>query len=285
MPVYNGARYIGIAIESILTQSFADFELIISDNASTDETQEICLKMASMDDRIIYHRNRENIGAAGNYNRLVEVARAEFFRWSNADDAIAPSHHERCMSVLESTGDAVLCYGRTRFIDEKGVEGKDYEDNLDLQDERPSDRYIHFHESVGLTNVIYGLMRTAALRRTAVMGQGRFRAPDTNLMAELALYGKFIEIPETLFYRRLHPEAVSAVRDDKERQIQFWRASASQFSFPTWRKDAARWRAIGRAPIGWKEKVRCGRYVLRGMRWRRDDLARELLDFIPTSRR
>ena len=100
MPVYNGEPYLGISIESILAQTFGDFELIISDNASTDHTEEICRDFASKDDRIIYSRNEENIGAAGNYNRLVDMASADYFRWSNADDVFAPELHERCVAVL-----------------------------------------------------------------------------------------------------------------------------------------------------------------------------------------
>ena len=89
MPVYNGEAYIEIAIQSVLDQSFGDFELLISDNASTDRTEEICRDFAAQDPRIVYSRNEENIGAAPNYNRLVDVASADYFRWSNADDVLA----------------------------------------------------------------------------------------------------------------------------------------------------------------------------------------------------
>ena len=156
MPVYNGEPYIGIAINSILDQTFGDFELIISDNASTDHTEDICRDFASRDKRVIYSRSEENLGAAQNYNRLVDMASADYFRWSNSDDLFAPELHERCVSVLDTTPDAVLSYGRTRIIDENGNENGDYDDNLDLRDDLPSDRFKRFHDSVGLTNVIFG---------------------------------------------------------------------------------------------------------------------------------
>jgi len=277
MPVYNGEAFIEIAIQSILDQTFGDFELIISDNASTDRTEEICRDFASRDQRIVYSRNEENIGAAGNYNRLVEMASADYFRWSNADDVIAPVLHERCVAVLDERPDAVLSYGRTKLIDESGNGYEDYHDNLDLQDDRVSDRFAKFHSQVGLTNVIYGLMRTAAVLRSARMGDGSYPAADTNFMGEIVLYGKFVEIPECLFYRRMHPGASTAVKDDDERQTYFWTAGGGGFSLPSWRKNAAYWRAIGRAPVGLGEKARLALYMLRRMYWGKRELLGELV--------
>jgi glycosyltransferase involved in cell wall biosynthesis len=276
MPVYNGEPYIHVAIESILNQTFGDFELIISDNASTDQTEAICRDFASRDERVVYSRNQENIGAAANYNRLVDMASAPYFRWSNADDVFAPELHESCASVLDATPDAVLSYGKTRLIDENGNEREDYEDNLDLRDDRPSDRFIQFHSSVGLTNVIYGLMRTAAVRKTAKMGDGSYPTADVNFMGELALYGKFVEIPQCLFYRRMHAAAFSADKGD-ERQTYFWTAGAAGFSLPSWRKNVASVKAIRRAPIGFDEKRRLALYMLRRVYWDRRELLGDLL--------
>jgi glycosyltransferase involved in cell wall biosynthesis len=276
MPVYNGEPYIGLAIQSVLDQTFGDFELLISDNASTDGTEEICRDFAARDKRIAYNRNPENIGAAPNYNRLVGMASADYFRWSNADDILSPFLHERCLAVLDANSDVVLSYGKTKIIDAEGNEGEDYDDNLNLQDDRPSERFRKFHDQVGLTNVIYGLMRTDALRKTAVMGNGSYPAADTNLMGELVLYGKFVEIPECLFYRRIHAEASTADREDDDRATSFWSAGAVQFSLPAWRKNAAYWQAIRRAPIGLDEKLRLAIYMLRRMYWGKHVLLREL---------
>jgi glycosyltransferase involved in cell wall biosynthesis len=285
MPVYNGEPYIGLAIQSVLDQTFGDFELLISDNASTDGTEEICRDFAARDKRIVYSRNSENIGAAPNYNRLVDMASADYFRWSNADDLLAPVLHERCIAVLDLNPDAVLSYGKTKIIDADGNEGADYEDNLDLQDERPSDRFRKFHDQVGLTNVIYGLMRTDVLRRTARMGDGTYPAADTNLMGELVLYGTFVEIPERLFYRRIHAAASSADRADDDRQTSFWSAGAVRFSLPAWRKNAAYWKAIRNAPIDLDEKRRLGIYMLQRMYWGKRGLLGELLFSIASKTR
>ena len=112
MPVYNGDKYIEQAIESILSQTFGDFEFLISDNASTDRTREICLDYAVSDSRIHYLRNDVNLGAARNYNRLFEIGSAPYFRWMNADDVAekkpsstlfaGPAGKSRCRASLWS---------------------------------------------------------------------------------------------------------------------------------------------------------------------------------------
>src|SRR5690349_812781 len=86
LPVYNGEKYLLNAIGSLLKQDFEDFELVISDNASTDKTEAMCHEFAAKDKRIRYHRNETNIGATGNYNRVFRLSNGEFFRWASHDD-------------------------------------------------------------------------------------------------------------------------------------------------------------------------------------------------------
>lgn len=80
MPVYNGEQFLKDALDSILAQTFDNFELIISDNTSTDNTQEICKAYSAKDQRICYYRNEKNLGAAWNFNRVFELARGEYFK-------------------------------------------------------------------------------------------------------------------------------------------------------------------------------------------------------------
>jgi glycosyltransferase involved in cell wall biosynthesis len=86
VPVFNGENYLAQALESILAQDFADFEVIISDNCSTDKTPEICTSFAKRDSRVKYFRNDSNIGASPNYNRTFELSRGEYFKWCAHDD-------------------------------------------------------------------------------------------------------------------------------------------------------------------------------------------------------
>src|SRR5580704_17148522 len=90
LPVYNGEEFLHQAIDSLLQQTFDDFELIVSDNASTDRTAEICAEYVARDSRIRYYRNSENIGVVRNYNRSFQLAQGEYFRWNAADDVSAP---------------------------------------------------------------------------------------------------------------------------------------------------------------------------------------------------
>jgi hypothetical protein len=109
------------------------------------------------------------------------------------------------------------------------------------------------------------------------MGDGSYPAADVNFMGELALYGKFIEIPEHLFSRRMHAVASSADREDIERQTYFWTAGAVGFSLPSWRENAAYLKAIRRAPIDPAERRRLRLYMLRRMYWGKRKLLGELL--------
>ena len=101
MPVYNGQNYIVQALDSLLSQTYSDFELIISDNASTDSTQDICKDYASRDARISYVRQVENLGAIPNFNRVFELSRGQYFKWASHDDLCEPTCLERCVEVLE----------------------------------------------------------------------------------------------------------------------------------------------------------------------------------------
>ncbi len=109
MPVYNGQNYLAFTIEAILSQSFTDFELIISDNGSTDETEAICRAYAAQDARIRYERVEENLGAAYNFNRVFELARGRYFKWAAHDDYFTADYFERCIQVLEQNPAVVLC--------------------------------------------------------------------------------------------------------------------------------------------------------------------------------
>jgi len=277
MPVYNGEEFLELSIQSVLDQTFGDFELIISDNASDDATEQICREYASKDPRIRYYRNSENVGAAGNYNRLVELARGEYFRWSNADDLLAPDLHRLCLEALKSDPHAVLSYGKTEIIDQNGTTTERYEDNLHLSQRLASERLPRFFEQVGLTNVIYGLMRTDAVRRTGIFGDGSLPAADTSFMAELTMLGTFVEVPETLFYRRMHAGASSFDRDDDERQQNFWRAESTPFKLPRLRQSMRYLRRIWSTDNTVMEKLRLTRYIARRLVWQRSKVASELV--------
>jgi glycosyltransferase involved in cell wall biosynthesis len=277
MPVYNGEKFIAESIQSILNQTLTEFELIISDNASSDRTEEICRAFVDKDPRIRYYRNAENIGAARNYKRLLDLARGEYFRWSNSDDLIAPQLHASCLDALESNAEAVLSYGKTKLIDERGATIKFYEDNLHLTQRLASERLPRYFEQVGLTNVIYGLMRTSAVRQTSVFGDGSLPGADISFMAELVMLGTFIEVPDVMFFRRMHEGASTADREDSNRKQAFWRGESIPFTLPTLRQCFRYLRRIWKIDELIAEKLRLSAYILRRLIWQRSRVVSELI--------
>lgn len=275
MPVYNGEKYLASAIESVLAQTMGDFELLIADNASVDGTEAICRDHAARDRRIVYLRNPVNVGAAGNYNLLFQRSQAEYFRWFNADDLSSPRLHELCFEALKDFPGASMAYGKTDIIDGEGQLIEHYEDRLNLRQPSAYQRLAEFFRVAGQTNVIYGLMRRKALGRTQLMGSGTFPAADTNLMGELAMQGQVIEVPETLFFRRMHEQASSWNRKDVAVQQQFWQGRNAKFTMPSLKRELAYWRAIDRCDADLAERVRMKRLVLRRLIWSREDIVSE----------
>src|SRR5688572_15754085 len=106
-PVYNGERYLPNALARLHEQDFEDFELIISDNASTDTTQEICLEFARKDPRVRYFRNEANIGFSANHNRTFELSRGELFKWAAHDDDFPKAMLRRFVEVFDESAPSV----------------------------------------------------------------------------------------------------------------------------------------------------------------------------------
>lgn len=277
LPVYNGERYISETLDSLLAQTFEDFELIICDNASTDQTEQICRAYVRRDQRIRYTQNPVNLGASKNYSRALELSSGEYFRWANCDDLFAPESLARCVAVLDQQPSVVLTYPKTKLIDERSQYISEYEDGLHLQSPRASDRFMKVFSNLGLVNIIYGLMRADILRQTRLIRN--FLGGDIPLVAELTLYGKFFEISEFLFYRRLHAEAWSSYnKNDLDRAQTFFDPKAKgRFPFREWKHLLAYLDSVMRAPLDRAEKVRLGYFLFRIGIWNRNLLAKELL--------
>jgi glycosyltransferase involved in cell wall biosynthesis len=202
LPVYNGERYLAESLDALLDQTFGDFELIISDNASTDATAEICRRYAATDARIRYYRQSSNIGAAPNHNFVFQWARGEYFKWASSDDLYAPTLLERCIAVLDRRPDVVLVHSLEAFADEDGATGPTVPYGLLSSSERLPERFRSMLFDVGGDDM-YGVMRSSALRRTRLIGSHHHA--DRTLTAELVMQGPFAQVPETLYFRRDHP--------------------------------------------------------------------------------
>lgn len=275
LTVYNGERFLAETLDSLVAQTFEDFELLVCDNASTDRTAEIVGDYAAKDPRIRYVRHQRNVGASGNERRAFALASAPYFRWSAADDLYAPESIARCVEVLDREPRVVLTYPRTKLIDDRGQIIGDCDDRLHLPDPRPAERFRQLFERITFCNAQYGLMRADAIRRTRLVGD--FPSSDSFFLAELVLYGTFHEIPEVLFFRRIHEHALkSQVGEEKQAHYRPDRPQALQL--PGWRRVWEHLRSVTRAPLPVSDRVRLAGYLLRRAVWDRDRLAREVVD-------
>ena len=276
MPVYNGERYLREAIESILSQSFDDFELIISDNGSTDATPRLCRQFAARDYRVRLEFQPHNMGAAWNHNRVLALARGEFFKWASYDDLIALRHLECCLEAFEEHPQAVLCYPRTLLIDAEGANPVAYPDGLHLVAPNPVERFERFlFRRAKKCNPVLGLIRRSALLRSG--GIGSYNSADQVLLANLALLGEFCEIPEPLLFRREHPaSSLQANRTAREVASWFDPKSRHRIVLPALRLGLEYLRCIGRADLGPADRLRCSRLVAKRLWWDRHQVVREM---------
>jgi glycosyltransferase involved in cell wall biosynthesis len=276
IPVFNGERYLEEAIRSIIDQTFTDLELVISDNASTDGTAEICQRYAALDRRVRYHRNAHNIGGSANFKRVFELSRGEYFKWAAYDDLIAPQFLEKAVDILDHMPSVVLCYARTVVIDEHGGVVRPYADNLNLRSPSPSARYREFHYRFRsleepdpiATNLIFALIRRD------VMGQTPLIAPyvnsDVDLIGDLAIRGEFYELSEELFFRRDHPNIPSRAfptARDRTAWYQLSGINKALSSHPGWVMLYARLRSVTRVPMSPRDKARCYLLLARYFSW------------------
>ncbi len=279
LPVYNGQDLIRHAIDSILDQTFSNFELIISDNASTDDTESICRQYAEQDGRVKYFRNKTNIGAAANFRQVLHFSSSNYFKWIGVDDHFAPTYLEETKEILDKHNDVILCCSKVNIIDADGEILRKYEDRQQLPQDSPSERFIQFLGQDSWVNSVYGLMHADTLKKTSIMGT--FTGSDVVVMAEMSLYGKFFELPDRLFFRRIHPGAYSYDCSSAKQQ-EFYSPGKMQRSllFYRWRHLLEHYRSIRRAPIESAEKRSLLRFLLKTARWQRRELIEELWLFI-----
>ena len=179
--MYNGERYLEESIDSILAQTFTDFELVISDNASTDRTEAICRRYEESDSRVRYHRNAENIGGANNHNLTFELARGDLFRWASYDDVCAPELLERCVAVLDDDPAVTLCYSAVASIDEHGERIEVISRN-NADGRRPHQRFAGVAGSRDYCEETYGIIRSEVFGSTRL--QQNYTGSDRTLLSE-----------------------------------------------------------------------------------------------------
>jgi glycosyltransferase involved in cell wall biosynthesis len=267
LPVYNSSGYVAESIEALLGQTFEDFELIISDNASTDDTGDICRRYAKADSRVSYFRQARNVGLAPNHNFCVERARGDLFKWAAGDDLYARDLLERCVAALDEHPQVVLAHAWTAMVDGDGEIFQVNAYPLASSAPRAPERFRSLLNDSGGDDD-GGVMRKEVLLRTAM--KESYHHADRTIIAELALHGPFYQVPDWLYFRRDHPDRAERAHPSVRARC----ANMDPRRADPWRNPLPRllgeyiWaylRMIRRAPLTPAERRECYRYLAEWM--------------------
>jgi glycosyltransferase involved in cell wall biosynthesis len=227
LPVYNGAAYLAETIDALLAQTYEDFELLISDNASTDATQDICRGYAARDARIHYERQEQNQGPPWNFNRVFQMATGDYFKWAAHDDLCAPTLLTRCVEALDSDPSAEN--GQLVLDDGHGKPVGSSEFALPLLHDHATERrldsphpHVRYHSMLILSTrcyEVFGLIRTSIMRKSGLHRE--YCGGEKVFLAELSLLGRFLEVPETLLYSRWHADRFSSAESAQAQRRHF----------------------------------------------------------------
>lgn len=271
LPVFNGEKYLKEAVDSILAQTFKDFELVISDNASTDRTEQICREYVSKDSRVRYFRNNKNIGAPDNFNRVFELSTGKYFKWASCDDVYSPEYLRKCLAVLEKDPSIILCHSKTGRIDENGKVIGNYDRSATYlaNSLKPHERFSVFISMINPVWDLFGLVLRTTLEKTPL--QRRFIGSDRNLLVEISLMGRVYEVPEYLFFGRehlgsytgqFHSKITRTNRNSYRTQLDWWGAS-NWLVLPHLKNCFEYFRSIRRVPLSNSERILCYYEVLK----------------------
>ena len=295
VPVRNGEAFLRQTLQSIVAQSYEDFEVLISDNASSDQTAEICREISRGDSRVRYFRQTSVLPPSVNHHFVLQRASGEYFKWNCHDDLVAPDFLRECLQALESDRGAVLAYPQFKIIDASGAELQTY--SYPLQTNHPT-AHVRFGSVLRADHrrytgfEIYGLMRRRALERIPEMGN--YVSADRVLLARLALLGRFIEVPGYLFFSREHgrrsvrtlPVGIDPDRKWLRRLIgvgalpplEWWDpAKTGCINFPEWRLIREYIASFRGAGMGFAEQAGC---ALETLRWFGSDIPKLTRDLL-----
>ena len=291
MPVYNGENYLAEALDSLLAQTFADFELVISDNASSDATEAICREYASRDARIRVERQTENIGAVPNFNRVFELSCGDYFKWAAHDDVCQPTFLQSCVDILDEHPEVAWSHTRSDMIDADGRSWVSQlpEDAAELERSsdgslwwkgpprehhdaaRPHLRYAGVLLGTNWCVDSYGLIRASALRKTRLLAP--LYGAEKVLMGELSLLGAYMEAPGVLFAQRVHAAASSGLGTATAQHRVVARGGAGPLLSTRLALIKAHLGAVRHATLPTADRIRCNLVVVRYMfqvhKWRR----------------
>ena len=259
LPVYNGEKYLAEAIQSILEQSFEDFELLIGDNASSDSTEEICRSYEG-DKRVIYVRRERNLGATPNYNDLMKRLKSPLVRWHACDDALAPTYLEACVSMLDDDSGAPMAHTEAVIIDGDGKTIGPWDRESGLRADSPVDRW-HAMTAAHDWHSIFGLVRREVVDKVGLFPI--YPGSDRWVLGGWLLHGRPRFSEERLFIWRDHAETFRrSANQNKSDAEEWWSTDLKTWPLRTTILGFRHGRAvIGGSPLGRSERARCRRLL------------------------
>jgi glycosyltransferase involved in cell wall biosynthesis len=262
MPVYNGDNYLAETLDSILGQTYQNFEVVISDNGSTDGTESICRDYSTKDARVKYSRSDVNLGVSRNFRRTVGMSSGDYFMFLAHDDKLAPEFLEKCVAVLDGRPDVVSCYPKAIEIDSQGNALYKKEQFLDADSPKP---HLRFRQMIRMDHnceTLFALVRADVLKQTVI--HAAIPDGDRVMLAEVSLHGKYYRVPEYLFLHREHP-----VRSINLYPTRFHRLAllepqrVGEFVLPHFAEFFEYLRCIRRAPLSFSQRLACYGEMLR----------------------
>ncbi|GAB3800172.1 hypothetical protein GCM10028798_14300 [Humibacter antri] len=253
IPVYNGEHYLGSALGSVQEQGESDIRIVISDNGSTDGTQEICRTASAHDERIEYHRYEENRGGIWNYRNVTELCRTELFSWMAADDIKLPGFARATIAALDGGGpETAFACPRTRIINGEGVVYEDLNDASMGLDAETAHQRVRNMLHAQASHAMYGVIRMSALRKTR--GIRSVLGDDIVLLVELLCAGKMATAPEQAFLQRRHDAQVSV--QGSAASAWFAPGQRGNRSFAETRTNIEMYRGVAHSELPLAEKAR-----------------------------
>jgi glycosyltransferase involved in cell wall biosynthesis len=199
IPTYNRAAKLTRAVESVLAQTHRKLELVISDNASSEDTEAVCRAFREQDPRVRYLRSPHNRGPTANFNVLFGELSGDYAMLLSDDDWLDHDYIASCLTELDRRPGHVLACGIAHYLRDGVVVREGVE--MQLENDSPNKRVLTYLREVDENGVFYGLMPKAVLQRAAplrnVLGN------DWLLAAAIAAQGKVTTVRATAINREL----------------------------------------------------------------------------------
>jgi glycosyltransferase involved in cell wall biosynthesis len=226
LPVYNAAERVRDVVRSVLAQDHAELELVISDNASTDDTGDVCRELAAKDERIVYHRQSENVGILNNFRTTMRIATGPYFRWIGDDDRLEPACVSTLLQRFEADRRLILVTGQVGYVEPSGAVQTQPYAGTGLGSDDPVDRFVEMlrllNESHLQIDPLYGLMRRETV---AAIPRRNMLREDEVFATKLALAGPWDHVNEVLAYRHRNHQRIGNL--------------ARRLGVPTWQSHFA----------------------------------------------